>query len=184
MINFIKFGIVATNLFLIFAIASDLSTATAQTTNIELTASSIDSGGSAMSGDNLILESSVGQGQPVGTSSNATYSLDTGFIPLIAQEYSSQATPSTPTATPVTTATATPSANPTATPTATPVSTVTATPSANPTGTPTPTPTPTASVLEAPAISTVGLLVLFIGILAVMLFGFWVMNGNKKSKVV
>ena len=87
-----------------------------------------------------------------------------------------------PTATPVPTATTTPSANPTpiTTPTVTTVPTATATPSENPT----PTSTPIASVLEAPATSTIGLAVLFIGLLAVMLFGFWVMNGNKKSKVV
>ena len=41
MINLIKLVAVTANLFLIFAIATDLSAATSQTTNIELNTSSI-----------------------------------------------------------------------------------------------------------------------------------------------
>ena len=51
MINFIKLGIVTANLFLIFAIATDLSAATSQTTNIVLNTSSIYSGSSVINPD-------------------------------------------------------------------------------------------------------------------------------------
>ena len=160
-LNLVKVAIVATNLFLIIAIGSDyISMATAQTSDIELVSSSIDGGGGEMSSGSLTMDTAIGESQPIGEASSASFTLDSGFIPIISNSSVSNPTP-TPTPIPST-------------------STPTATPSANPTATP----TPIASVLEAPATSTIGLAVLFIGILAVMLFGFWVMNGNKKSKVV
>ena len=157
-LNLVKVAIVATNLFLIIAIGSDyISMATAQTSDIELVSSSIDGGGGEMSSGSMTMETAIGESQPIGEASSASFTLDSGFVPII-----SNYSVSNPTPTPVPTATATPSANPTATPTA----------------------TPTTSVSEAPGTSTIGLAVLFIGILAVMLLGFWVMNGNKKSKAV
>ena len=41
-----------------------------------------------MSVGSVSLESSVGQSEPVGSSSSASFSLESGFIPVIAQEYS------------------------------------------------------------------------------------------------
>ena len=162
-LNLVKVAILATNLFLIIAIGSDyISMATAQTSDIELVSSSIDGGGGEMSSGSLTMDTAIGESQPIGEASSASFTLDSGFIPIISNSSVSNPTP-TPTPIPSTsTPTATPSANPTATPTA----------------------TPTTSVLEAPATSTIGIAVLFFWILAVMLFGFWVMNGNKKSKVV
>ena len=39
-----------------------------------------------MSGGSVLLESSIGQSEPVGSSSSANFSLESGFIPVIAQQ--------------------------------------------------------------------------------------------------
>ena len=110
-LNLIKVAIVTTNLFLIIAIGSDyISMATAQTSDIELVSSSIDGGGGEMSSGSMTMETAIGESQPIGEASSASFTLDSGFIPII-----SNYSVSNPTATPVPAATATPSANPTAT---------------------------------------------------------------------
>ena len=92
-INFTKVGLLAAALAITVGMAIDyVSVATAQTSSIELVASSISGGGGEMSGGNVLLESSVGQSEPVGSSSSASFSLESGFIPVIAESYSSDTT--------------------------------------------------------------------------------------------
>ena len=60
--------------------------AEAQSNTIKLVTSSINGGGGEMSGGAASLESSVGQSEPVGSSSSASFSLESGFIPVIAEQ--------------------------------------------------------------------------------------------------
>ena len=88
-INFTKVGLVASALVLALGIAIDyVSVVMAQSSSIELVTSSISGGGGEMSGGAVSLESSVGQSEPVGSSSSASFSLESGFIPVIAAQYS------------------------------------------------------------------------------------------------
>ena len=86
-INIIKAGLVAASLVLVLGIAIDyVSVAMAQSSSIELVTGSISGGGGEMSGGSVLLESSIGQSEPVGSSSSANFSLESGFIPVIAQQ--------------------------------------------------------------------------------------------------
>ena len=88
-INFTKVGLLTAALVLALGIAIDyVSVAMAQSSSIELVTSSISGGGGEMSGGAVSLESSVGQSEPVGSSSSASFSLESGFIPVIAEQYS------------------------------------------------------------------------------------------------
>ena len=88
-INFTKVGLLAAALVLALGIAIDyVSVAMAESNTIELVTSSISGGGGEMSGGAVSLESSVGQSEPVGSSSSASFSLESGFIPVIAEHYS------------------------------------------------------------------------------------------------
>ena len=88
-INFTKVGLVTAAIILALGIAIDyVSVAMAQSGSIELVTGSISGGGGEMSGGSVLLESSIGQSEPVGSSSSANFSLESGFIPVIAQQYS------------------------------------------------------------------------------------------------
>ena len=88
-INFTKVGLVTAALVLALGIAIDyVSVAMAESNTIELVTSSISGGGGEMSGGSMLLESSVGQSEPVGSSSSASFSLESGFIAVIAEQYS------------------------------------------------------------------------------------------------
>ena len=92
-INLTKVGLVVAALVLALSIAIDyVSMAMAQSSSIELVTSSISGGGGEMSGGSVLLESSIGQSEPVGSSSSANFSLESGFIPVIAQQGSVIAT--------------------------------------------------------------------------------------------
>ena len=87
-INFTKVSLVAAALVLALGIAIDyVSVAMAQSSSIELVTSSISGGGGEMSGGSVSLESSIGQSEPVGSSSSASFSLENGFMSVIAQQY-------------------------------------------------------------------------------------------------
>tara|TARA_Y100000588_G_scaffold335468_1_gene375636 strand:+ start:2012 stop:2470 length:459 start_codon:yes stop_codon:yes gene_type:complete len=101
-INFTKVGLVAAFLILTIGIAVDYaSVAMAQNSSIELVASSISGGGGEMSEGSLLLESSVGQSEPVGSSSSESFSLESGFIPVVVEQYSPSSVIPTATATPI-----------------------------------------------------------------------------------
>ena len=86
-INLTKVGLVVAALVLALGIAIDyVSVAMAQSGSIELVTGSISGGGGEMSGGSVLLESSIGQSEPVGSSSSANFSLESGFIPVIAQQ--------------------------------------------------------------------------------------------------
>ena len=69
----------------------------AQTASTEIVASSIDGGGGEMSGSNLSMEYAVAESQPIGQTSSANFTLDSGFIPIIAEQEESSSPPvSTP----------------------------------------------------------------------------------------
>ena len=88
-INLTKVGLVTAALVLALGIAIDyVSVAMAESGSIELVTGSISGGGGEMSGGSVLLESSIGQSEPVGSSSSANFSLESGFIPVIAQQYS------------------------------------------------------------------------------------------------
>ena len=94
-INLTKVGLAATALVLLTYFAVDYGfVAMAQSSGTELFATSIDGGGGTMSGGSLSLEYSIAQSQPVGSGSSASYSLESGFIPVIAQDYSQTTPPS------------------------------------------------------------------------------------------
>ena len=82
---------------------SQLPFATAQSVSTELVASSVDGGGGEMSGGSLTMDFAVAESQPIGQAASASYTLDSGFIPIIAESFAlngvSTATP-TPTPTP------------------------------------------------------------------------------------
>jgi len=81
--------LVVAALVLALGIAIDyVSVAMAQSSSIELVTSSINGGGGEMPGGTVLLESSIGQSEPVGSSSSASFSLESGFISVIVQEYS------------------------------------------------------------------------------------------------
>jgi hypothetical protein len=101
-INFTKVGLVTAALVLALGIAIDyVSVAMAESNTIELVTSSISGGGGEMSGGAVSLESSVGQSEPVGSSSSASFSLESGFIPVIAEQYSLNGDPPATTPTPI-----------------------------------------------------------------------------------
>ena len=88
-INLTKVGLVVAALVIALGVAIDyVSVAMAQSGSIELVTSSISGGGGEMSGGAVSLESSVGQSEPVGSSSSASFSLESGFIAVIAEQYS------------------------------------------------------------------------------------------------
>ena len=105
-VNLAKVGVAAAALVLVLGIAVLYgSVAIAETNSTELVAISIDGGGGEMNGGSLTMDYVVAEGQPIGTGSSDSYSLESGFIPIIAQQYS-LATAS-PTATPIPTPTPT-----------------------------------------------------------------------------
>ena len=91
-------------------VPSLLPRAAAQSASTELAASSMDGGGGEMSGGSLSMDYAVAEGQPIGAGSSASYTLDSGFVPIIAQSFQ-QNVASTPTPTPASTPTATPVPN-------------------------------------------------------------------------
>jgi len=83
--------------------ANHLPFATAQSVSTELVASSVDGGGGEMSGGSLSMDYAVAEGQPIGQASSASYTLDSGFVPIIAESFALNGV-STPTPTPTPTA--------------------------------------------------------------------------------
>ena len=76
--------------------------ASAQAPSTYLAAFSINGGNGVMSGNGLSMEYAFGQSQPVGTISSATYSLESGSVPVMRQNYASTPVPTpTPTPTPL-----------------------------------------------------------------------------------
>ncbi len=101
-INLTKVGLVVAALVLALGIAIDyVSVAMAESGSIELVTGSISGGGGEMSGGSVSLEASVGQSEPVGSSSSASFSLESGFIPVIAEQYSLNGDPPATTPTPI-----------------------------------------------------------------------------------
>ncbi|MCL0100054.1 hypothetical protein M1O55_04225 [Dehalococcoidia bacterium] len=104
-INLTKVGLGAAALMLVlYTSLNHVFVAMAQSSGYELVATSIDGGGGEMSGGSLSMNYAVAEGQPIGAGSSASYTLDSGFVPIIAQSFqpnvASTPTPA-PTATPV-----------------------------------------------------------------------------------
>ena len=136
--------------------------ATVQSVSTELVASSVDGGEGEMSGGSLTMDFAVAESQPIGQAANASYTLASGFIPIIAESFALNAVS---TATPTPTPTLTPTPVP---PTPTPVS-------------PTPTPTPTPAVTSAPGLSGWGLVALVAGMLVVMVGALQLNSGRRRA---
>ena len=84
---------------LIMLAPSEIPLLKAQTAATEIAVSSIDGGGGEMSGGSLSMDYAVAESQPIGEASSANFTLDSGFIPIIALQEDSSPSPS-PTATP------------------------------------------------------------------------------------
>ena len=136
--------------------ASQLPFATDKSVSTELDASSVDGGGGEMSGGSLTMEFAVAESQPIGQAASASYTLDSGFIPIIAENFAMSA---------VSTATPTPTPVP---PTPTPVP-------------PTPTPTPAPTVTSAPGLSGWGLVALVAGMLVVRVGALQLNSGRRRA---
>ena len=147
---------------LIALAASQLPFATAQSVSTELVASSVDGGGGEMSGGSLTMDFAEAESQPIGQAASASYTLDSGFIPIIAESFALNEVSTAP-------------PTPTPTPTPTPVP-----PSPTPVP-PTPTPTPTPTVTSAPGLSGWGLVALVAGMLVVMVGALQLNSGRRRA---
>ena len=96
--SFVKITIFASAILVAIVLApSQIPALKAQTASTEIVASSIDGGGGEMSGSNLSMEYAVAESQPIGQTSSANFTLDSGFIPIIAEQEESNSPPvSTP----------------------------------------------------------------------------------------
>ena len=118
-----------------------------------------------MSGWSLTMDYAVAEGQPIGQAFNASYTLDSGFMPIIAESFALNA---------VSTATPTPTPTPAQTPEPPTPTQVPLTP------TPVP-PTPTPTVTSAPGLSGWGLAALEAGMLVVMVGALRRTSGVRRS---
>ena len=164
--TFIKGILVATAIGGLIALAaSQLPFATAQSVSTELVASSVDGGGGEMSGGSLTMDFAVAESQPIGQASSASYTLDSGFIPIIAESFALNG---------VSTATPTPTPTPAQTPEPPTPTQVPLTP------TPVP-PTPTPTVTSAPDLSGWGLAAFEAGMLVVVVGALRRTSGVRRS---
>lgn len=123
--------------------------------NFDLWWSALTGGGGVRQSTTYLVQDSLGQ-WPAGSASSATYRLESGFWPGVAQSTPTPTPTSTstrtvtPTHTPTSTGTALPTSTPTQTPTATATPTVTPTPTATGSPMPTHTSTPTPTITPTP----------------------------------